>query len=413
MTQNINASRLFNASCFALITTAFSFGIRAGILNQLAGDFNLTNTQLGFINQMAFLGFPLAMIVFGLLYNALGPKTIMWTAFVTHMLGILLTIYATDYWTLLISTFFIGFGNGCTEAACNPMIADSYTGSKMNKMMNRFHMWFPGGIVLGSLISWFMSEANLGWQLQMWVIVIPTIIYAVLFWGQAFPEPSGAKANLGENFKAMLSPLFIFILACMAFTAISEFGPNQWVGPILSKVGASPMMILVCVTGVMALGRLVAGPLVHALDSVTILLVSAVVAAIGIYLMSIATGGLVYFAAILFAIGVCYFWPTMLGFVAEYIPKSGALGMSIVGGMGMFSTAIFQPIIGGWIDSERAARNMETLVGEAKDAAELAAGQATLQNMVLFPGICIVAFLVLKFVIKPKKEIASEVAATV
>src|SRR5690606_33225130 len=134
--------------------------------------------QLGFINQMAFLGFPLAMIVFGLLYNVLGPKVIMWTAFVTHMLGILLTIYADGYWTLLISTFFIGFGNGCTEAACNPMIADSYTGSKMNKMMNRFHMWFPGGIVLGSLISEFMTNANLGWQLQMWVIVLPTIIYA-------------------------------------------------------------------------------------------------------------------------------------------------------------------------------------------------------------------------------------------
>ncbi len=403
MTQNINANRLFNASCFALITTALSFSIRAGILNQLAEGFDLTNTQLGFINQMAFLGFPLAMIVFGLLYNALGPKVIMWTAFVTHMLGIILTIYATGYWTLLISTFFIGFGNGCTEAACNPMIADSYTGSKMNKMLNRFHMWFPGGIVLGSLISEFMTNANMGWQLQMWVIVIPTLIYAVLFWGQKFPEAKAESANLGNNFKAMLSPLFIFILACMALTAISEFGPNQWVGPILSKVGASPMMILVCVTGVMAVGRLFAGPLVHALDSSTILLVSAILAAIGIYAMSVATGGMVYFAAIIFAIGVCYFWPTMLGFVAENTPKTGALGMSIVGGMGMFSTAIFQPIIGNWIDNERASRNMEALAGEARDAAELAAGQATLQNMVIFPAILIVAFTLLLFYMKSQK----------
>lgn len=404
MTQNINASRLFNASCFALITTAFSFSIRAGILNQLATDFDLTNTQLGFINQMAFLGFPLAMIVFGLLYNTLGPKVIMWTAFVTHMLGILLTIYADGYWTLLISTFFIGFGNGCTEAACNPMIADSYTGSKMNKMMNRFHMWFPGGIVLGSLISEFMTNANMGWQLQMWVIVIPTLIYAFLFWGQKFPEPQGESGNLSSNFKAMLSPLFLFILACMALTAISEFGPNQWVGPILSKVGASPMMILVCVTGVMALGRLFAGPLVHTLDSTTILLVSSVLAAIGIYSMSVATGGMVYLAAVIFALGVCYFWPTMLGFIAEHTPKTGALGMSIVGGMGMFSTAIFQPIIGNWIDDERAVRNMDSLAGEARDAAELAAGQATLQNMVLFPAILIVAFTFLFFYMKSKKQ---------
>ncbi len=40
--------------------------------------------------------------------------------------------------------------------------------------------------------------------------------------------------------------------------------------------------------------------------------------------------------------------------MAHRVPKSSALGMSIVGGVGMFSTSIFQPIIGGWIDSARA-----------------------------------------------------------
>jgi hypothetical protein len=44
-------------------------------------------------------------------------------------------------------TLLIGIGNGCTEAACNPMIADTYSGVKMNKMLNRFHMWFPGGLL--------------------------------------------------------------------------------------------------------------------------------------------------------------------------------------------------------------------------------------------------------------------------
>ena len=52
-----NSKRLFYGSCFALITTAFSFSIRAGILPQLGEAFNLSATQLGFINQMWFLGF--------------------------------------------------------------------------------------------------------------------------------------------------------------------------------------------------------------------------------------------------------------------------------------------------------------------------------------------------------------------
>ncbi|WP_159470661.1 sugar MFS transporter [Dyadobacter sp. 3J3] len=401
MAQPVNSSRLFNASCFALITTAFSFGIRAGILTELGEKFSLSGEQLGFINSMAFFGFPIAMIVFGALYNVVGPKRIIYVTFISHALGIVLTIYAQGFWGLLISTFFIGFGNGCTEAACNPMIADTYSGSKLNKMMNRFHMWFPGGIVVGSLISKFMTDYGFNWQAQMWVIAIPAVIYAFLFWGQTFPV-SKVEANTAGNFKAMLSPLYIFIMVAMAFTAISEFGPEQWVGPILGKVGASPMIILVCVTGLMAVGRFFAGPIVHRLNPITILLSSTVMAAIGIYLMSIATGGLVYFAAMLFAVGVCYFWPTMLGFVAEYMPRTGAFGLSIVGGMGMFSTSMFQPIIGRWLDNEK---GVQAAAGVTGDAAELAAGQATLQNMIMFPLVALVMFIVLYFWIGNKRPV--------
>ncbi len=93
---------------------------------------------------MWFLGFPISMVIGGLIYHKVGGKVIMQFAFVVHALGIILTIYAGSYSILLISTLFIGLGNGCTEAACNPMIADTYKGVKMSKMMNRFHMWFPG-----------------------------------------------------------------------------------------------------------------------------------------------------------------------------------------------------------------------------------------------------------------------------
>lgn len=405
MTQVINRNRLFNASCFALITTALSFSIRAGILTQLGTAFSLNSQELGYVNLMAFFGFPIAMIIFGLLYNTIGPKKIMWITFISHTLGIILTIYADGFLGLMISTFFVGFGNGCTEAACNPMIADSYTGSQMNKMLNRFHMWFPGGIVVGSLISEFMTKSGMTWQAQMWVIMIPTVIYAYLFWGQNFPETKvEGAASTGENFKAMLTPLYIFMMGCMALTAISEFGPQQWVGPIMSKAGAQPMLILALVTGLMAVGRFFAGPLVHRLNPVAILIGSAAFAAVGIYLMSIATGGMVYVSAVLFAIGVCYFWPTMLGFVAEYLPRTGAFGLSIIGGVGMFSTSIFQPIIGGWLDDEKAKAASAGLTG---DIAELTAGQATLQNMVLFPGIALVAFIVLYFWVGSKRPAAT------
>ena len=389
MSQPINANRLFLASCFALITTAFSFSIRAGILPQLGTELSLSNEQLGHINQMWFLGFPISMILGGVFYSAIGPKLIMQIALIAHAVGILMTIYAVDYNTLLISTLLIGLGNGCTEAACNPMIADSYSGLDFNSKLNRFHMWFPGGIVIGSLISKFMTDSGMPWQSQVWVIIIPTVVYAYLFFGQTFPKPRIAENSTLDNFKAMLNPLYLFMAACMALTAISEFGPQQWVGPILAKAGASPMLILALVTGLMAVGRYFAGPIIKQLNTVGVLLGSAVFGVIGIYMMSTMDGSMLYVAAVFYALGICYFWPNMLGFVGETMPQTGALGLSILGGIGMFSSSMFQPIIGGWIDSNKTVALSNGLVG---DAADLAAGQATLSNMLIFPAILIVAF---------------------
>jgi len=395
-----NSKRLFYGSCFALITTAFSFSIRAGILPELAETFSLTATQLGFINQMFFLGFPISMVLGGIFYSTLGPKRIMIFAFFAHTIGIVTTIYAGGYTGLLISTLFIGLGNGCTEAACNPMIATAYNGRQMNTLLNRFHMWFPGGIVLGSLVSFAMTKMNLGWEAQIWVIMIPTLIYAYLFWGQTFPEPTGEVASLTGNLKAM-SPfgfrsstfLFIFICACMTLTAISEFGPTQWAQLVLAKSGAEPMVILALITGLMAVGRYFGGEFVHKFDQTGVLLGSAILTTIGIFLFSTQTGAMAYVAAVIFATGVCYFWPNMIGFTAEKIPLSG-------GGFGMLSTAIWQPIIGGWIDKAGAEAAASGLDG---DALELAAGQATLQRMIIFPAILIVLFIILLFWVRSRK----------
>lgn len=408
MNENLDKKALFWGSCFALITTGFTFSIRAGILPQLGVEFGLSAEQLGFINSMWFLGFPISMVIGGLVYHTVGPKTIMTVAFIAHTLGIILTIYAGGYTTLLISTLLIGIGNGCTEAACNPMIADMYSGVKMNKMLNRFHMWFPGGIFLGAIISKFMTDFNFTWEAQMWFILVPAVIYAYLFFGKAFPKPKVDEAtSIASNLKAMLSPLYIFLIVCMALTAITEFGPGQWVEIILGSSGAEPMLILALTAGLVAVLRFFAGPVVAKLGQTGVLLGGAIFAAIGIYMFSVVTGPMAYAAAIVYALGYAYFWPVMVGAVAQRVPLSSALGMSIIGAVGMFSTAIFQPIIGSWIDGSMAEYKDQGLSGTTL---ELAAGQDTLEKMISFPAILIVLFIIL-FVWQKNSKRTKEVVA--
>ncbi len=399
MDSTISKKTLFNASCIALIVTAMTFAIRAGILVELGNDFNLNNTQLGWINSMAFWGFPVATIFGGLLYNYFGPKKLLVFAFIAHLLGLILTIYASGFTLLLLSSFLIGFANGSVEAACNPLIADMYTRNRTT-MLNKFHVWFPGGIVIGALATNFMNTLGLGWQLKIAIMIIPTLIYGFMFFKAIFPKSENIDTDTSNNIKSLFSLLFIFIAVCMTLTATTELGTQQWLQPLLEKSGANPMLILAMTTGIMAVGRYFAGPIVHKLNPIGVLFMSAIVSTVAIYFMSIADGTALYGAAILFAFGVCYFWPTMIGFVAEYIPKTGALGMSLVGGMGMFATGIWNPIIGSWIDTNT-KNALES--GLSQDLAEVVAGKATLANMTYFPLILIVFFGIL-FINRKKLE---------
>src|ERR1700712_4666891 len=159
--QNIKTSKLFVASCLSLLVTSLSFGIRAGIMGQLGTQFNLNAGELSTITATAFWGFPLAVVVGGFIVDIIGMKRLLVMAFIFHLLGIVLTVFAGGFWTLYISTLLVGLANGTVEAACNPLVTALYPESKTTKL-NHFHLWFPGGIVIGTLIVTLFNLVDIG-----------------------------------------------------------------------------------------------------------------------------------------------------------------------------------------------------------------------------------------------------------
>src|SRR5207245_2397816 len=123
-----NADRLFKASCVALIVTAMTFAIRGGIMSDLGKQFHLNATELGWIAGTAFWGFTLAMLIGGSLCDVIGMGRIFAIAFTGHVAGIVLTIFAQGFWSLYLSTLFIGLSNGMVEGAANPRLATLYAG---------------------------------------------------------------------------------------------------------------------------------------------------------------------------------------------------------------------------------------------------------------------------------------------
>ncbi|AMR32206.1 hypothetical protein A0256_12625 [Mucilaginibacter sp. PAMC 26640] len=401
--QTINRTQLFRASCLALLVTSLSFGIRAGILNDLGVQFQLDKAQLATITATAFYGFPIAVVIGGFIVDVIGLKRLLVIAFLFHLAGILLTIFASGYWTLFISTFLIGIANGTVEAACNPLVTSLYTEEKTTKL-SHFHLWFPGGIVIGTLLVTFLKEVGLGWQIQVGLMLIPTLIYGYLFSKLDFPvtERVASGVSTAGMYKALLNPLFIFMMICMLGTGITELFTGQWIDVLLKNVSSNALLLLTLETGVMVVGRAFAKPILKQFSPQAVLLMSTILAATGLYLLSTATGNVIFFAAIIFGMGVCFFWPMMLGFVNTNLPKTGALGLNLMGGAGMFAVSIFTIFMGSYYDN---------IVKEAGGNNTLA-GVKVLQATLVIPIVLIVAFtgLVIYMRSRHKTQNAAQIA---
>jgi MFS family permease len=442
MEQNFNKKRLFIGSCFALLVTSLTFAMRAKIEEVFGpvtdgGIFGLSKDVIGWAYSPAFWGFTIAMVLGGFIIDIVKTKTIVWAAFFLQAIGAVIFIFAHDKETLFVANIFIGLGNGSVEAAFNPLVTTLFPKDK-TRMLNRFHVWFPGGIVIGSLLAYFlMDKMEIGWQMYIGLLFIPLAIYGTLLFGQKIPETE--RVASGVSYKGMLDAIgapvsiitamtVIFLLAInvvvlpkgwmylavigiaslasiieallirkasvifpvmfsfMLLTSATELVTNQWVNALLANAGVSPMLILALISGIMAVGRFFAGSLIHRMNPVGVLLMSAVFSATGIYILSfVSSAGLTIVGAIFFAIGVCYFWPTMLGFTSEYIPKSGALGLSLLGGAGFVSVAMFLPVMG---------RILET-----------SGTEVALRSVGLLPVILIIGFAIMYVAYRKKKPV--------
>jgi len=398
-----NKNRLFIASALSLFVTAVAFGARSGHLIPWMNEFGLTAAEAGWIASAFLWGATVSVLLFGLLVETWGTAKVITVFFIAQIAGILLTVFAAGFWSLFLATLFIGIANGCVNAGCNPLVTNLYPNQKTARL-NLFHMWNAIGIATGGLMVFFCNRIGVGWRIQIALLVIPTLLYGIMFFRQKLPATE--RTLLGGSYrdmtKAILSPLFLFLAFLMILTSSFEFGANQWIPSLFEKTvtdifGESAfgsVLILVWISLAIALARLFATPVVRKFTPVGVLLLSSLLAGTGIYMMSISNGWIIFVAATVFAFGVAYFWPNMLGLVAERRPMSGALGLAIMGGVGSLGGAIIQPIIGTIFDRELQLHSDH-----------LAAGAATIQYIIIIPVVLAVVF-TLMFIQQRKTRVA-------
>jgi MFS family permease len=150
--------------------------------------------------------------------------------------------------------------------------------------------------------------------------------------------------------KSLGRPFMFFMILIMIPLATTEIGTDGWITGIMEKAlhGLHPGWVLVYTSAIILVLRFFAGPIIHSLSPLGLLAGSAVLAIVGLVMLSGATGvAMLFVAATLYGFGKTFFWPTMLGVVSDQTPRGGALTLNALGGIGMLAVGVLGfPFIG-------------------------------------------------------------------
>ncbi len=399
-----NAKRLLAAGFMAIFAAGMGFGIRGGIFDNWAGEFGFTATQLGAIGGAGFTGFCFGIIIGGVVCDRIGYGKLVIAAFALHVLSAFVTFAATTpqnaYQLLTWGMFIFALANGTLEAVANPLVATIYPRNRTH-YLNILHASWPAGIVAGAAVGWVLDDKmHVGWKTQLALYLVPTVIYGVMFLGQKMPksEASEKGARLGEMLKDVgilgaavacyllslfvsgpLATLFglssfpasvgyivagVFLVAVGVMTKFSfgsillfvlfvthalvgavELGTDGWIANITGNLFTSEQgkWLLIWTSAVMFTLRFCANFIETklGLSPVALLFTCAVLACVGLQLTSgVQTVAMAFVALTVYAIGKTFFWPTMLAVVSDRFPQTGAVAISIMGGIGMLSAGL-------------------------------------------------------------------------
>jgi len=408
--------------CFiALITTAFAFITRAFMINTAEmwpADFGLDKVQSQTLFGHGIWPFAISIILFSLVIDKIGYRVAMFFSFVCYGVYAFLALQAHGAVNvaglegeallaaqrkglnfLTFGSIILGLGNGTVEAFINPVIATMFNKEK-TKWLNILHAGWPGGLVVGGLITLGLGQAAKDdWRMLIYIIAIPAVIYLVMLVGAKFPVSE--RVSGGATYKEMLGefgmigagiamflilkqlaltfgfsdtfvyvglaiavigygiycqslgrPLMIFLCLVMMPLATTELGTDGAISGIMEEpmtaAGYNSLWVLIYTSAIMMVLRFFAGPVVKALTPLGLLATCSSLAIVGLYCLSFTqTFVTIFAAATLYGVAKTYFWPTTLGVVAEQFPKGGALTLNAIAGIGMLTVGIVGgPLIG-------------------------------------------------------------------
>jgi MFS family permease len=303
----------------------FVFALANGTLEAVANPLVSTlfpQNRTHYLNIL-HASWPAGLVIGGLIGWTLGAGGVSWKI----QLGLFLIP------TVLYGLAFMGQTFPKSEAAAK--------GLKVSEMMKEVGLL--GSLVACALIGLFIKEQLGG--------ILAFFTKSEFFGGAAWTGISWGIAVLlwlivGGNTRFAIGSFLLFILFIThALVGAVELGTDGWIQNITGNIlTPTEGKILFVFTSLLMFALRFCAHFIEKnlkISPVGLLLICAVLAVIGLQLVSgIKTFMGAMVALAVYAVGKTFFWPTMLAVVGDRFPRTGAIAMSIMGGIGMMSAGL-------------------------------------------------------------------------
>ncbi|TNO94810.1 MFS transporter [Bacillus sp. CD3-1a] len=243
--KEISKRKLLGIAGLGWLFDAMDVGMLSFVMVALQKDWGLSTQEMGWIGSINSIGMAVGALVFGILSDKIGRKSVFIITLLLFSIGSGLTALTTTLAMFLVLRFLIGMGLGGELPVASTLVSESVEAHERGKIVVLLESFWAGGWLIAALISYFVIP-KYGWEVAMILSAIPALYALYLRWN--LPDsPRFQKVekrpSVIENIKSVWSGEYrkaTIMLWILWFSVVfSYYGMFLWLPSVMVLKGFS------------------------------------------------------------------------------------------------------------------------------------------------------------------------------
>ncbi|MCU4990493.1 MFS transporter [Bacillus cereus] len=243
--KEISKRKLLGIAGLGWLFDAMDVGMLSFVMVALQKDWGLSTQEMGWIGSINSIGMAVGALVFGILSDKIGRKSVFIITLLLFSIGSGLTALTTTLAMFLVLRFLIGMGLGGELPVASTLVSESVEAHERGKIVVLLESFWAGGWLIAALISYFVIP-KYGWEVAMVLSAVPALYALYLRWN--LPDsPKFQKVekrpSVIENIKSVWSGEYrraTIMLWILWFSVVfSYYGMFLWLPSVMVLKGFS------------------------------------------------------------------------------------------------------------------------------------------------------------------------------